>query len=67
MIYDNLSFNAKIPKEIFSATIDFSRGAVVNITDTKGLYYDIRFYNHQTNELIWRDNITDGFWTSPFY
>ena len=65
MIYDNLEHKAKITKEVFKADISFLQGASVNITDTKGLYYNIRFYNHKTNELIWQDNITDGYWTSP--
>ena len=65
MIYNNLEHKAKITKEILKIDISFINGATVNITDTKGLTYDVRFYNHKTNELIWRDNISDGYWTSP--
>lgn len=65
MIYDNLKHNARIAKDIFKASISFTNGAAVNITDSKGLNYTVKFYNHKTNELIWSDTISDGYWTAP--
>ena len=51
----------KITKEVFKADISFTNGASVNIVDTKGLTYTVKFYDHKTNQLIWQDNISDGF------
>jgi len=45
--------------------LDFTSGAKCEVKGPLKQNYLIKFYNNNTGELIWEDNINNNMWTSP--
>ena len=66
MIYDNLKHKAKVNSKN-EIIINFVDGAKCEIKGPLEQKYHVKFYNDDTNELIWEDTIKNNMWTSPNY
>ncbi len=66
MIYDNLEYKAKYnPKN--KIIISFVNGARCEVKGPLSQEYQVKFYNDDTNELVWEDIIKNNMWTAPSY
>lgn len=57
-------FMASLKNEIIISFID---GARCEIKGPLSQEYQVKFYNDDTNELVWEDTIKNNMWTAPSY
>jgi len=57
-------FYSSLKNEII---LNFIDGAKCEIKGSRTQKYQVKFFNHNTNDLIWEDTITNNMWTSPSY
>lgn len=62
MIYDNLSKNASITTLPPKFNITFIRQPKVEIIDSSGEEFNVKFFNHTTNQSIYETSLKGGMW-----
>jgi len=64
MIYDNLEKKAQFLNKI-PFYLDFNNGCKLSIDKCDCEDFDIRFYDHNTNNLIYKTTLKGGMWSKP--
>lgn len=68
MIYDNLGYNAFIKKETIpppTININYINGVKVTIGGCNCKNFNVKFFDHKTNKLIYETNLDGGMWAKP--
>jgi autotransporter strand-loop-strand O-heptosyltransferase len=64
MIYNNLEKTAKYLEKIFF-NVNFIMGAQLDIDGPSSSTYQVKFFNHKTNELVYETFLKSGMWSKP--
>ncbi len=65
MIYNNLSKRAKVKKTPPSFNFHFMKGAFLEVKSQDETEFEVNFFNHKTNELVYTTILKGGMWSAP--